>query len=108
MKRSLGELEQLVLLGLVRLGEDAYGVPLRREILERTGRDVSLGAIYKTLERIEAKGFVSTRLGPRTPERGGRRKKLYRLSASGVRALRSSLEATRRMVEGLDESWRTP
>ena len=105
MKRNLGELEQLVLLGLVRLGDGAYGVTLREEIRARTGRDLSLGAVYKTLDRMEQKGFVAARLGEPTPERGGRRKKLYKVRPQGLRELRGALEATRRMMEGLGESW---
>jgi DNA-binding PadR family transcriptional regulator len=98
----LGEFEQLVLLALVRLGPEAYGVPVRREIEARTGRDVSLGAVYKTLERLERKGFVSSRVGEPTPERGGRRKKLYNLEPFGRRALEHSLRGLRRMTAGLE------
>ena len=71
---SLGDFEQLVLLALLRLGDDAYGVPIREEIQERAGRVVSLGSVYKTLERLEVKGYVSSFVGEPTNERGGRRK----------------------------------
>jgi DNA-binding PadR family transcriptional regulator len=98
----VGEFEQLVLLSLFRVGADAYGVSIWREIVDRTGRDVSLGAVYKTLERLEDKGLVSSREGAPTPERGGRRKKHYRLLAAGHRALTQSLSALRSMTEGLD------
>ena len=98
----LGEFEQLVLLALVRIGQDAYGVPICEDIVERTGREVSLGAVYKTLERLEDKGLVGSREGAPTPERGGRRKKHYRLMAAGHRALGQSLAALRRMTDGLE------
>jgi PadR family transcriptional regulator PadR len=98
----LGEFEQLVLLALVRQGADAYGVSICDDIAGRTGRDVSLGAVYKTLERLEDKGLVASRVGQPTRERGGRRKKHYRLLAAGHRALRQSLAALRRMTDGLE------
>jgi PadR family transcriptional regulator, regulatory protein PadR len=102
----LGEFEQLVLLALVRIGQDAYGVPICEDIVDRTGREVSLGAVYKTLERLEDKGLVSTRLGEPTPERGGRRKKHYRLAAAGQRALKHSISGLRSMTEGLDADFK--
>ena len=98
----LGEFEQLVLLALMRQGNDAYGVPVCEDIAERTGRAVSLGAVYKTLERLEAKGLLSSRFGEPTAERGGRRKKHYRLLAAGHRALKQSLAGLRNMTEGLE------
>lgn len=90
------------MLSLFRVGKDAYGVSIWREIVDRTGRDVSLGAVYKTLERLEDKGLVGSRQGAPTPERGGRRKKHYRLLAAGHRALTQSLAAIRSMTDGLD------
>lgn len=101
----LGEFEQLVLLALIRLGHDAYGVTICEDIADRTRRDVSLGAVYKTLERLEDKGLVSSRLGEPTPERGGRRKKHYRLVAAGQRALKHSISGLRSMTEGLDSDF---
>jgi PadR family transcriptional regulator PadR len=101
----LGEFEQLVLLSLARLGDDAYGVTICDEIAERARRDVSLGAVYKTLERLEDKGLVSSRLGEPTPERGGRRKKYFRLAAAGQRALKHSISGLRSMTEGLDSDF---
>ena len=103
---SIGEFEQLVLLSLFRVGKDAYGVPIWREIVDRTGRSVSLGAVYKTLERLEDKGFVGSREGMPTPERGGRRKKHYRLLAAGHRALTQSLGALRSMTDGLESEFK--
>lgn len=99
----LGQFEQLILLSLVRLGDDAYGATIRRDIADRTDQDVSVGAVYTTLDRLEQKGYVSSRLGDPTPERGGRRKKFYRLEPPGAAALRQTREAYRRMVEGLSE-----
>ncbi len=78
---SLGEFEQVALLALIRLRNNAYGASIRREIAERAGRDVSLGAIYTTLERLERKGFVSSARGAPTPERGGRAKRFYKIEA---------------------------
>jgi DNA-binding PadR family transcriptional regulator len=89
----LGRFEEWILLALVRLREnDAYGVPIRREIAERTGRDVSFGAVYTTLERLERKGYVSSRVGEPTRERGGRAKRYFRIEAPGMRALERSRE----------------
>ena len=98
---ALGEFEQLVLLALTRLGQEAYGVPIADDIVSRTKRDVSLGAVYKTLERLEIKGLIASRMGAPTAERGGRRKKHYRLLAAGQRALRHSIAGLRRMTDGL-------
>jgi DNA-binding PadR family transcriptional regulator len=98
----LGELEQIVLLAVLRVGSDAYGVPVHDEIQRCTGRDVTLGTIYKTLTRLEAKGLVASHVGEPTPARGGRRTKCYTVSAAGRRALRSSLQALRRMTAGLN------
>jgi DNA-binding PadR family transcriptional regulator len=83
----LGRFEEVVLLALVRLRENGYGVTIRREIAERTGRDVSYGAVYTTLERLERKGYVSSRVGEPTPKRGGRAKKYFRIEAPGINAL---------------------
>jgi PadR family transcriptional regulator PadR len=98
----LGEFEQLVLLAILRAGEDAYGVPIRQAIVDRSGRDVSLAAVYKTLTRLEEKGFVVARVSEPTPERGGRRKRYYTVTAAGRRSVRQSVEVLRRMARGLD------
>jgi DNA-binding PadR family transcriptional regulator len=102
-KRSdfLGSLEQIVLLALVRLGEDAYGVTVRMEIEKRAGRSLSIGAIYSTLSRLEAKGYVSSQTGEATAERGGRAKRHFRVEADGLRALRASQRAIDSMSAGL-------
>ena len=83
----LGEFEQLVLLALVRQGADGYGVSICQDLVDRTGRDVSLAAVYKTLERLQDKGYVASRVGEPTAERGGRRKKYYTITALGKRVL---------------------
>lgn len=108
MAHGLGEFEQLVLLALMRLGPEAYGVAIRDEIEKRTGRSVALGAVYTTLLRLEDKGFVATRLGDSTPQRGGRRKKYYRPLAAGRRELAASIEALRSMTRGLTPGFELP
>ncbi len=97
----LGTFEQLVLLALLRLGEDAYGMTVRREIEERTGRSASLGAVYSTLDRLEAKGYVSSRSGDPTMERRGRAKRFFKVEPPGLEALRHTLQVIERMREGL-------
>jgi PadR family transcriptional regulator PadR len=88
----LGRLEEIVLRALGCLGGEAYGVPIRREIAERIGRDYSYAALYTTLERLERKGYVSSRLGEPTRERGGRAKRYFRIEAPGIEALERSQE----------------
>jgi len=104
----LGSLEQIVLLALVRLGSDAYGVAVRLEIEKRTGRSLSIGAIYATLGRLEAKGFVTSRIGEATAERGGRAKRYFRVEADGLRALRASQRALDNMSAGLRKRLESP
>ncbi len=101
--KYLGEFEIVVLATLVRLGEDAYGMTIRRQIEERSGRSVSIGSIYATLRRLEAKGYVSTVLGEPTRERGGRAKRYFRLEAAGAEALIRSRELFLSMLEDLPE-----
>ena len=108
MPAYLGEFEQLVLLALLRLGREGYGISVRAELADRAGRSVSLGTVYKTLLRLESKGLVATHLGEPTPERGGRRKKHYVVTAPGRRALGRSLDAVGRMRRGLDAALETP
>ena len=98
----LGEFEHIVLLALLRLGDQAYGVTARREIESRIKREVSIGAIYATLDRLEAKGYVQSRVGNPTPERGGRSKRLYRVTAQGVSAVDRTHRALHSLTEGLD------
>jgi PadR family transcriptional regulator PadR len=98
----LGEFEHIVVLALLRLGDRAYGVTVRQEIELRIGRDVSIGAIYATLDRLEAKGYVKSRLGDPTPERGGRSKRFFRVSAKGIAAVNRTHRALQSMTVGLD------
>ena len=98
---SLGELEALVLLAVLRQDGEAYGVPVRDEIRRRAGRSLTLGTVYKTLMRLEAKGLLATRTSAPEPRRGGRRRKLYRLTALGRRALQRTLATLDRMADGL-------
>jgi DNA-binding PadR family transcriptional regulator len=98
----LGELEQLVLLAVLRAGDGAYGVPVHREIQRRTGRDLTLGTIYKTLSRLEAKRLLTSRLGDPTPERGGKATRCYAVTAEGKRSLQATLRMLRKMAAGLD------
>ncbi|MEP6836395.1 MAG: helix-turn-helix transcriptional regulator [Gemmatimonas sp.] len=107
MEKNLGELEQLVMFALLRLGDDAYGVTVHQEILERTGRTMSFATIYTTLSRLENKGLVDSFVGDPTPERGGRAKKHFALTSGGKQALQQSVRALRSMARGLDAKWGT-
>ena len=102
----LGSLEQIVMLAVMRLGSDTYRMTVRREIEERTGREISIGAVYATLERLEAKGYVSSYTGEPTAERGGRAKRHFEIEAAGHRVLNASQEALRNMSEGLSRRWK--
>jgi DNA-binding PadR family transcriptional regulator len=105
-KLKLGDLEQLILLTVLRLGDDAYGVTIQRELLSIGGRSISLGAIYTTLDRLESKGLVSSSVGGATPERGGRAKRYFAVEASGKQALIRSLGTLRKLAAGLGASVR--
>lgn len=96
----LGEMEMMVLLALIRLGDEAYGVPVARELRAIRGRDVALGSIYAALERLEGKGLVTSSLGEPTPERGGRARRFFRVTKEGFR----QVQATRRALTAL---WRS-
>jgi len=98
---SLGEFEQIALLAILRVGTDAYGVTIRSEITERTGRDPSPGALYTTLDRLEEKGLVTSRLGDPTPQRGGRSKRYFQVSAAGLEALARAQRSYQNLMEGL-------
>jgi PadR family transcriptional regulator, regulatory protein PadR len=87
---DLGPLELTILLAVARLQEEAYGLAVRRDISARTGRDHSVGAVYTTLERLEAKGFVTSRRAEPLPVRGGRSRRLFRVTAAGQRAIRDA------------------
>lgn len=99
---AIGELETLILLAALQLGNDAYGVSIRDEIEDRTGRRLSRGAIYTALRRLESKGFLAGELGESTPARGGRAKRFLRLTDDGLAELRSVTRDLDRMRTGLD------
>src|SRR5260370_19290073 len=86
-RRYLGEMELMVLLAVVRLADEAYGVPISKELLMLAGREVALGSIYAALDRLEQKGFVTSSLGDPTPEPGARAKRYFRVTPAGLRAL---------------------
>lgn len=101
----LGEFEALVLLALARLGPDAYGATIRREIETRTRRSLAISAVYVTLDRLEGKGYVRSRVGDPTPQRGGRRRKHYLLLPAGRRVLAQTYRSFMVMVEGLERQF---
>ena len=98
----LGEFEQMVLLGILRLGEEAYAIPLREEIEARTGRTVARGALYTALERLEAKKCVRSTMSDPLPERGGRSRRYYTVTPAGLGALRESRDAWLALWEGVE------
>jgi DNA-binding PadR family transcriptional regulator len=100
--RNLGEFEQLLLFAILRLGADAYGVRIRQEIEERTGRTISVGAVYTGLDRLQSRELVISWLGDSTPERGGRRRKFYRLEPEGAALLHGSFAGLKAMAVGVE------
>ena len=98
----LGEFEQIVLLAILRLKDDAYAVPVREEIEGRTGRSVARGALYTALDRLEAKHFLTSKMGEPVAERGGRSRRYYTVTAAGVSALRASRHALLQLWNGLE------
>jgi DNA-binding PadR family transcriptional regulator len=98
---TLGEFEQHLLLAVVHLGDQAYGVTIRQEIERRTDREIAIGALYTSLDRLEKKGYVRSRMSEPTPQRGGRSKRYFTLTSSGALALRHSRERLERMWRGL-------
>jgi PadR family transcriptional regulator PadR len=110
MTKTLGEFEILLLMALLRLDESAYGAEVHREIQNRTGRSVVVGAVYTGLARLEQSGLISSRVGEPTPERGGRRKRYYRVEAAGLRALRKAIGGLREMAAGIQRevAWVEP
>lgn len=101
MMVNLGEFEQLLLFALLRLEDQAYDVTIRQEIERRTSRSVAVGTVYTALQRLEQRGLLSSRVGEPTPQRGGRRKRYYRLEPAGARALAASYESVQEMSQGL-------
>jgi PadR family transcriptional regulator, regulatory protein PadR len=100
-ERDLSNFELMVMLALIRLGDAAYGVPISREIEDRSGREVSVGSVYAALERLESKGLVTSELGEATPERGGRAKRYFRVTAKGLREVRETQRTLTRLWQGL-------
>lgn len=100
MEIRLGDFEATVLYAVLHCSGNAYGVSISHSILERTGRDVALGALYATLDRLEKKGYLKSRMSEPKKERGGRRKRLYVLTGAGEKALRAFDERFLRMREG--------
>jgi DNA-binding PadR family transcriptional regulator len=101
LRQFLGEFEELVLLAIMKLGKNAYGVSISEAIEEVTGKRVSIGALYTTLQRLEEKGFISSTMGEATPERGGRAKRYFSIEIAGRQALISSSEARAAFTKGL-------
>jgi|SRR2546423_9285264 len=100
-KDYLSHFEEIVLLAVLRLDEQAYGAKIQQTVAEATERDVSIVAIYITLDRLERKGFTKSWQGEATPERGGRAKRYFRIESAGVRALNDTNEARTKLVAGL-------
>jgi PadR family transcriptional regulator, regulatory protein PadR len=98
----LGEFEYAVLLATLQLGDEAYAVPVRELLEERTGRPVARGALYTALERLETKGCLRSRMGDPTPERGGRARRYFAVTATGLKAMRATHAALARLSEGLE------
>jgi PadR family transcriptional regulator PadR len=98
---SLGEFELMVLLALIRLGDDAYGVTISREIEQRSGREVALGSVYAALDRLEEKDLVRSRLGDPTASRGGRAKRYFRVTQQGLREVRETQRVLMSLWRGL-------
>ena len=101
-RQNLGEFEHLLLAAALRLGEGAYGVSLKREIEARTGRSVTLGAIYPTMDRLEARGLVESRMAEPTGERGGRSRRIFTVTAMGVEAAERAYHVFQAMWEGME------
>jgi DNA-binding PadR family transcriptional regulator len=102
-RSQLGEFELIVLLALLRVGENAYGVPIARVIEEITGREAAVGSVYAALERLEQKGMVSSSLGDPTPERGGRAKRYFRVTRAGLQQARKTRKALVALWRGLPQ-----
>ena len=98
----LGEFGQMLLLAVVRMKDTAYGMVIRDEIEERTGRDISIGSVYSALDRMERRGFIGSHLGEASPERGGRAKRFYQLHPPGVIALQESRVALAALWDDVD------
>jgi PadR family transcriptional regulator PadR len=106
MPESVGRFEQLILAAVLSLRDDAYGVTIHEKAVELAApKDISLGAVYVTLDRLEDKGLISSWLSDPTPERGGRSKRFYRLEALGERALEESAATAKRVWDTVTSIW---
>ena len=101
MRDNIGNFELMILLALIRIGDNAYGVPISKEIEARTGREVSVASVYAALDRLAAKKLVSSELGEPTPERGGRAKRYFRITSKGVREVRDTRRVLMDFWQGL-------
>lgn len=99
---NLGEFEHIVLLAILRLGDDAYAIPIRDEIAERTGRSVARGALYTALERLESKKCLRSRMSEPRPERGGRSRRYFTVTPAGLSALRASRRSLLSLWQGVE------
>jgi PadR family transcriptional regulator PadR len=103
-REFIGQHELMVMLAVRRLGQQAYGVPIAAEILEKTGREMLLGSVYAILDRLAARGLVTSRLGEATPERGGRAKRYFRLTAEGIRHVSEAQRALEALWVGFPQT----
>jgi PadR family transcriptional regulator len=99
----LGNFDLMLLLALMRLGDDAYGVTIARELEEQTGREVVIASVYATLDRLQERGLVISSLGDSTPERGGKAKRYFRITAAGIREVRVARQSLMNLWKGLPE-----
>jgi PadR family transcriptional regulator, regulatory protein PadR len=100
-REFLGQHELMVMLAVLRLGREAYGVPIAAEIAAKTGREMLQGSVYAVLERLESKGLITSRLGEATPQRGGRAKRYFALTAEGNRQVRAAQHALEALWQGI-------
>jgi PadR family transcriptional regulator, regulatory protein PadR len=99
----LGEFELMILLTVIHLGDEAYGVPISRELEKQRGRDVSVGSVYAALDRLEGKGLVASSLGDPTPERGGKAKRYFRVTKEGLRQVHETRRVLSKLWQALPE-----
>lgn len=97
----LGEFELMILLSILRLGDEAYGVPLTRELSAIRGQEVAIGSVYAALDRLELKGLISSSLGDPSPERGGRAKRYFRVTKDGLKSVRETRQILTRLWKSL-------
>jgi PadR family transcriptional regulator PadR len=103
VRQFLTDFELMILLAILRIGEDAYGVPIAKEIEETAGRTALLGAIYTALDRLEENGLVSSSMGDPTPERGGRAKRFFKVTAKGLKAVKDTRKALTALWSGIPQ-----